>query len=45
MREGDAARAVDRFEALHARVGDPVSAYHAQACRKARPRENSSPPA
>jgi adenylate cyclase len=45
MREGDAARAVDRFEALHARVGDPVSAYHALACRKARPRENSSPPA
>jgi adenylate cyclase len=39
MREGDAARAVDRFEALHARVGDPVSAYHAQACRKARRRE------
>jgi adenylate cyclase len=34
MREGDIARAADRFEALHARVGDPVSAYHAQSCRK-----------
>jgi len=39
MRAGDAARAADRFEALHARVADPVSAYHAQACRKARRRE------
>ena len=39
MREGDVARAAERFEALHARVADPVSAYHAQACRKGRRRE------
>jgi len=32
--------AADRFEALHARVADPVSAYHAQACRKGRRRES-----
>jgi adenylate cyclase len=36
MRGGDDARAAERFEALHARVGDAVSAYHAQACRKGR---------
>jgi adenylate cyclase len=40
MREGNVARAADRFEALHARVADPVSAYHAQACRKGRQRES-----
>jgi adenylate cyclase len=40
MREGDVARAADRFEALHARVADPVSAYHAQACRKGRQRDS-----
>ena len=40
MRAGDAARAADRFEALHARVGDPVSAYHAQTCRKGHRRES-----
>jgi len=39
MRGGDDAGAAARFEALHARVGDPVSAYHAQACRKGRRRE------
>jgi adenylate cyclase len=36
MREGDITRAAERFEALHARVADPVSAYHAQSCRQGR---------
>jgi adenylate cyclase len=40
MRAGDVARAADRFEALHAQVADPVSAYHAQACRKGHPRKS-----
>ncbi len=40
MREGDLEGAAGRFEALQARVGDPVSAHHAQACRKARRRES-----
>ncbi len=40
MRAGDAARAAERFEALYARVADPVSAYHAQACRKGRRTES-----
>jgi adenylate cyclase len=31
MREGDAARARGLFAALHARTGDPVSAFHANA--------------
>jgi adenylate cyclase len=33
MREGDAARAAGQFDALYARVADPVSAFHARACR------------
>jgi adenylate cyclase len=32
MREGDSARAAGLFAALHARVGDGVSAFHAQHC-------------
>ena len=33
MRGGDREAAAARFDALHARVGDKVSAYHARACR------------
>ncbi len=32
MREGDGARAAGLFAALHARVGDGVSAFHALHC-------------
>jgi len=35
LRAGDAARAATLFEALNARAGDPVSARHAAACRRA----------
>jgi len=39
MRDGDHSRAAAAFEALHARVGDRASAYHAEQCRKPRRRE------
>jgi len=35
-----ASSAVRFSAALHARLADPVSAYHAQACRKSRRRES-----
>jgi adenylate cyclase len=38
LRSGEYARAAERFDALHARVGDRVSAYHAQTCRTPRRR-------
>jgi adenylate cyclase len=34
MREGDAARAAQMFDALHERTGDRASAYHAERCRQ-----------
>ncbi len=34
LREGDTAGAAGMFDALHARTGDKVSAYHAQNCRR-----------
>jgi adenylate cyclase len=40
LREGAYARAAERFDALHARVADPVSAYHARACRTPHRRES-----
>ncbi len=40
LRDGDHARAAEGFEALEARVGDPVSAYHLQACRQPHRRES-----
>jgi adenylate cyclase len=40
LRDGDRARAAQRFDALHARVGDPVSAYHARVCRAPHRRES-----
>ncbi len=40
LRGGDFVRAARRFEQLHARVGDPVSAYHALACRTPRRRKS-----
>jgi adenylate cyclase len=33
MRAGNLIQAAARFEMLQARVGDPVSAYHARNCR------------
>jgi adenylate cyclase len=42
MQEGDLARAAQRFDALRALVSDPVSAYHAQACRQPRRRESDA---
>ncbi len=33
MRDGDNARAAGLFDALHARVGDGVTAFHARQCR------------
>jgi hypothetical protein len=40
LRNGEYVRAARRFEQLHARVGDPVSAYHAQACKTPRRRKS-----
>jgi adenylate cyclase len=40
LRDGNFARAAERFDALHAQVGDPVSAYHARACRTPHRRES-----
>jgi len=40
LRGGDYVRAARRFEQLHARVADPVSAYHAKACRTPRRRKS-----
>jgi adenylate cyclase len=34
LRGGDLVSAAERFGAIAAQVGDPVSAYHARACRK-----------
>jgi adenylate cyclase len=42
MQEGDLARAAQRFDSLRALVSDPVSAYHAQACRQPRRRESDA---
>jgi adenylate cyclase len=42
-RGGDPAGAAARFDAIAARVGDPVSAYHARACRKPFDREGDRP--
>ena len=38
MREGDGVRAAGLFAALHARVGDGVSAFHALHCASPQPR-------
>jgi adenylate cyclase len=38
MQEGDGARAAGLFAALHARVGDSVSAFHALHCASPQPR-------
>ncbi len=40
LRDGDSAHAAERFDALHARVGDPVSAFHSRACRTPHRRES-----
>lgn len=40
---GEYARAAERFDALHARVGDSVSAYHARACRTPHRRGSDAP--
>jgi adenylate cyclase len=40
LRSGEYVRAARRFEQLHARVGDPVSAYHAKACKTPRRRKS-----
>ncbi|HEY6240254.1 MAG TPA: adenylate/guanylate cyclase domain-containing protein [Burkholderiales bacterium] len=41
--EGRHALAAERFEALHAQIGDPVSAYHARNCRTPHRRKQDNP--
>ncbi|HEY6241756.1 MAG TPA: hypothetical protein VIW78_13085, partial [Burkholderiales bacterium] len=41
--EGRHALAAERFEALHAQIGDPVSAYHARNCRTPHRRKQDHP--
>jgi adenylate cyclase len=43
LRNGEYVRAARRFEQLHARVGDPVSAYHAKVCKTPRRRKSDEP--